>query len=118
MSMVFSVVRVGLAGVLVLTLATVVGGAVLSAVEDVSLLGGVWLAFTVVSTTGFGDGPVTSAGALVSMGLFVAALPGYVCLLASAMMLARRVQGPLHPRARPMLVDRDVRRVVRNISEN
>lgn len=53
-------------------LSTVVGGGLLlSLLEDTGPQGGIWLAFNVVTTTGFGSGPVTAMGQIFSMALFV-----------------------------------------------
>ena len=53
-----------------LVAAVVAGGALISVFEDLSYRGGVWIAFSVVSTTGFGEGPQTLAGVLSSMAVF------------------------------------------------
>jgi len=50
-----------------------VGGGALAFVEQHSYLDGIWLAFSVVSTTGFGEGPKTAPGQVLAMGLFVLA---------------------------------------------
>jgi hypothetical protein len=110
--------RLLLGAVAYLTSLTMVAGAVLAAVEDVPLLDGLWNAFAVVSTTGFGEGPITPAGMLIAMGLFVAAIPGYAAAVAAAMMMARSIQGPVGPSPRPLLVERDVHRVVRDLNRN
>jgi Ion channel len=46
------------------------GGTLLAVAEGVEILDGIWLAFNVVTTTGFGSGPRTAMGQLLSMGLF------------------------------------------------
>lgn len=55
-----------------LTSIVVGGGALLGWTEDVGPGSGIWLAFNVVTTTGFGSGPATGMGRLLSMGLFAA----------------------------------------------
>lgn len=47
------------------------GGALLGVVEGTGAGSGIWLAFNTVTTTGYGDGPVTLGGTLLSMALFV-----------------------------------------------
>ena len=47
------------------------GGSLVAVVEGIEVLDGIWLAFNVVTTTGFGRGPGTVLGQLLSMGLFV-----------------------------------------------
>ncbi len=49
------------------------GGALLGVAEGIGVLGGMWLAFNVVTTTGFGAGPVSGAGQLLAGGLFFVA---------------------------------------------
>jgi hypothetical protein len=49
------------------------GGTLLGIVEGVGALGGIWVAFNVVTTTGFGSGPATTVGQLLSMGYFIMA---------------------------------------------
>ncbi len=46
------------------------GGALLGLAEDIGTGSGIWLAFNVVTTTGFGSGPASGIGRLLSMGLF------------------------------------------------
>lgn len=101
-----------------LTTLALAAGAILAAVDDVAFIDGLWMAFSVVSTTGFGAGPATSAGMLTSMGLFVAAVPGYVAMLVAATMLAREIQGRLGTPHRPVLVERDVHRVLHDLNRN
>lgn len=119
MNVLATVRRLVLGGTAVLVGVSAVGGLALTAVEDVPWLEGLWLAFSVVSTTGFGDGPVTSWGMVISMLLFLAAVAGYVLIATGAMVLARELHEP-PPRGnqRPMLVERDVRSVVRDINRN
>ena len=110
--------RLILAGVGGLTMLCAVGGVLLSIVEQVEYLQGVWLAFSVVSTTGFGQGPSTSGGMGISMALFVLAMPAYVALVAGAVMAAQELNPTVAARPRPMLVERDVRRVVEDLNRN
>lgn len=51
----------------------VVGGVALAMVEGVGIFDGIWLAFNLVATTGFGDGPQTTLGHFVSMLVFLVA---------------------------------------------
>lgn len=104
------------AGQVSLVAATMVGGSVLSDVEDVSLLDGVWLAFSVVSTTGFGAGPVTSSGRIAAMAIFAWAVVSYL-LLAVAAMLTTRELGQ-HRRRQRVIAERDVRRVIEELHPN
>lgn len=67
--------RIGSRGLLIGSVTGLVGlvllgGAILSVVEDAGYREGVWLAFSVISTTGFGEGPATVAGEILSMILF------------------------------------------------
>jgi hypothetical protein len=55
------------AGIATIVLA---GGVLLALVEGIGLFAGVWLAFNVVTTTGFGAGPSSGSGQLLSMALF------------------------------------------------
>lgn len=105
-------------GVGALAVITLGGGVALSVVEEVRYLDGLWLAFSVVSTTGFGTGPDTSGGMGVSMLLFILALPAYVVLIAGAMVLAQELNPSVRRTPRPMVVDRDVRRVARDLNRN
>jgi hypothetical protein len=56
-----------IAGLLMVMLA---GGGGLALTGELSYLEGVWLAFNVISTTGFGEGPHTPGGILLSILLF------------------------------------------------
>ncbi|MDQ3646396.1 MAG: potassium channel family protein [Actinomycetota bacterium] len=47
------------------------GGLILAVAEDDAIFDGVWLAFNVVTTTGYGSGPVTALGQIVSMIMFL-----------------------------------------------
>lgn len=49
-----------------------IGGFLLAGLESVALIDGIWLAFSVVTTTGFGGGPGSVGGQLLCMGLFAA----------------------------------------------
>ena len=69
----FSTRAVLLASTVVLLTVIVGGGVVLGWVEEVAPTAGIWMAFNVVTTTGFGSGPVTSLGRVLSMGLFATA---------------------------------------------
>lgn len=50
-----------------------VGGTALALVEGIGVFDGLWLAFNVVTTTGFGSGPQTALGQILSMAIFVVA---------------------------------------------
>lgn len=63
-----AVLLISIAGLLS---AVIGGGLLLSLVEDIGSRDGVWLAFNVVTTTGFGTGPTTALGQMLSMALFV-----------------------------------------------
>ena len=69
------------AGLIVLVLA---GGFALSLLENTTYGEGLWLAFVVVSTTGFGDGPQTAAGRVFSVVLFVTAAIDWFAVLVAA----------------------------------
>lgn len=106
------------AGLASLTAATVIGGVVLAAIENAPYADGVWWSFSVVSTTGF-EGPASTAGRLTGIGLFAWAVVSYVALIAGAFhhaisLLERR---SLHDR-RPVLAERDVRRIAESIHPN
>lgn len=60
------------------------GGASLALVENTSYPDGVWLAFCVISTTGFGEGPRTSGGVVLSMMLFAFAAVAWFGVLLGA----------------------------------
>lgn len=83
------------------------GGALFAFVESASLLAGIWLAFNVITTLGFGPGPATAAGQLMSMGLFMVAVTCWFGLLVSAIEVANMrlqkqllVEEALRPMAR------------------
>ena len=117
MELIRAVRRLVVGGLVGLTLLCALGAGALAVAEGVGYLDGMWLAFSVVSTTGFGAGPTTSSGMVLSMVLFILALPCYLTLVAAAVAVARSlapsVRGP-----RPMLVERDVRRVVEDLNRN
>ena len=90
-----------------LVAAVVAGGALISVFEDLSYRGGVWIAFSVVSTTGFGEGPQTLAGVLSSMAVFAFAALCWFALLVTGIELGLAhyqhralVQKALRPLAR------------------
>lgn len=78
------------AGLVVLLL---LGGAVLALVEKGGYREGVWLAFTVISTTGFGDGPSTLGGQLLSMVLFALAAVHWFAIVLAAFEIGLRRTG-------------------------
>lgn len=59
------------AGLVILTAG---GGALMSLVESIAYREGLWLVFSVISTTGFGPGPSSLAGQLMAMGIFFLAV--------------------------------------------
>lgn len=99
-----------------LVAAAALGGWVLSVVEGLAYLDGLWLAFTVVSTTGFGEGPVTVLGQLVAMLVFVCAAAAYVLLLAVASTYGRLLAD--ERRGLRIASVRDVRQVARELHRN
>jgi hypothetical protein len=70
-----------------LVAAVAAGGALISVFEDLSYRGGVRIAFSVVSTTGFGEGPKTVPGVLISMAVFAFAAPCWFALLVTGVEL-------------------------------
>jgi hypothetical protein len=69
--------------------ATLVGGALLGAMEGVGLDEGLWLAFSVVSTAGY-VAPGTAAGRGVVVVVFAWALVSYVLLLTGSVVRCGR----------------------------
>lgn len=67
-----------------LVVLVIAGGSLLAVVESISSMAGIWLAFNVISTTGFGPGAQTTAGQLMSMGLFLVAATCWFGVLVSA----------------------------------
>jgi len=89
----------------------------LSVAEDLSLVNGLWLCFTVITTIGFGEGPVTGAGRLVAAGCFLAAATCWFGLISvsvevglarhqSTALLSQALE-PLARRHGPRLFDRN-----------
>lgn len=76
--------RILAAGATSLLAVTVFGAVTLSAAEDLTLHEGLWLSYSVVSTTGFGDGPVTSAGQNITLLMFPWMVASYVLILTGA----------------------------------
>lgn len=64
-----------------LVLALLLGGVALATVEGLAFKDGLWLSYNVVSTTGFGPGPATASGRLISLGLFGWAVLSYAMIL-------------------------------------
>ena len=69
----FSARTVLVACVSVLVSIVTAGGSLLGIVEGVGVWGGIWVVFNVVTTTGFGSGPGTAIGQLLSIGYFIVA---------------------------------------------
>lgn len=80
----FSVRAVLLLCTSVLILLVVVGGLLLAVVETMSAMSGIWLAFNVITTTGFGPGAATPEGQLMSIGLFLVGATAWFGVLVSA----------------------------------
>ncbi len=103
----FSVRAVLLLSALSLILLVVVGGLLLALVESSTAMSGIWLAFNVITTTGFGPGAQTTAGQLMSMGLFLVAMTCWFGVLVSAIEISNlRLQ-------RHVLVDEALRPLAR-----
>ncbi len=108
-----------LVALVLLVAGTVAGGALLAALEGTPYREGVWLAFTVVSTTGFGDGPATTPGMVVVMGIFAVALVAYVLMGIVAFEFGlRRFARDRPSRAPAMVPESDVHRLLRQLSPN
>lgn len=67
-----------------LLLVTLAGGAALGLAEGITYLEGLWLAYSVVSTTGFGEAPQTLLGTLLAMLLFVLGVLHWIGILVAA----------------------------------
>jgi hypothetical protein len=66
--------RFVLAGcVLGLTAVSALGGILMAAAEGIAYTEGLWIVLNVVTTIGFGEGPMSSLGQLVAAGAFIAA---------------------------------------------
>ena len=74
-------VTVALGSLLLVTLA---GGAALGLAEGMTYLEGLWLAYSVVSTTGFGEAPQTLLGTLLAMLLFTLGVLHWLGILVAA----------------------------------
>ncbi|MDP8927161.1 MAG: hypothetical protein M3O70_00900 [Actinomycetota bacterium] len=108
-----------LTALFLLLASTIVGGALLAALEGTPYREGVWLAFTVVSTTGFGDGPATTPGMVVVMGIFAAALIAYTLMAIVAFEFGlRRTERDRLYRAPTIVPESDVHRLLRQLSPN
>lgn len=66
------------------------GGWMLAIGEEIGIRSGIWLAFNVVTTTGFGSGPASAMGQLVAMVLFVAAACCWFGVLVVSMEVGNR----------------------------
>lgn len=94
-------------------------GLLFSIAEDVSYIEGLWLAFTIVSTTGFGPGPATATGKILAMVLFAVTVVAYVLLLIAAAESAMRRAQTAHPhRGRQVIPEADIARIMREMSQN
>ncbi len=59
--------------VLGLLAVSAVGGFLMAAIEGIAYAEGLWIVLNVVTTIGFGEGPMSSLGQLVAAGAFIAA---------------------------------------------
>ncbi len=59
--------------VLGLIVVSALGGFLMAAVEGIAYTEGLWIVLNVVTTIGFGEGPISSLGQLVAAGAFIAA---------------------------------------------
>ncbi len=67
-----------------LVLVLLIGGVAMAVLEKVSLAGGLWMVFNVISTIGFGEGPVSVGGSLLAVFAFAAAAICYFWILVVA----------------------------------
>ena len=67
----------------------VVGGWLLSVVEDIAWLAGVWIAFNVVSTIGLANPPQSIVGELIAMAAFAGAAVCWFWLLVATVEIAQ-----------------------------
>lgn len=96
---------------------SVLGTVALSVFEKISLAEGLWLCFSVITTIGFGNGPATAAGRLVSAGAFFIAAAcwfGLISVSVEAVLaryqrtaLIRHALEPLAHRRGPRLFDKN-----------
>lgn len=110
-SNIFRLSVIGLTAILIL------GPLALSVFEDLSLADALWMCFTVITTIGFGDGPVTAAGRLVSAGAFFIAAACWFGLISVSVevgmaryqrtALIRHALEPLAHRRGPRLFDQN-----------
>jgi hypothetical protein len=63
--------------VLGLVAACVVGGALVAVADGSGYSEGLWVAFGIVTTIGFGDGPATGLGRLITVALFIVTAAGW-----------------------------------------
>jgi len=59
--------------VLGLVAVSVLGGFLMAAAESIAYTQGLWTVFNVITTMGFGDGPISGSGQLVAVGAFAVA---------------------------------------------
>jgi hypothetical protein len=81
------------------------GGVAMSALEGLPVLDGVWMAFSVISTVGFGEGPSSVGGRLLSVFVFAAASLCYFWLIVVAVEAAMerfQHQALIHEALRPL----------------
>lgn len=104
------------AGAASLVLASLVGGLGLSRLEGVPFSEGIWMAFAVVSTTGFGEGPATTPGQLVVMAVFAWAAASYFVLLVAASAYGQLLVD--ERRRLRILSQRDVSKLARELHRN
>ena len=100
-----------------LAVTSALGALALAAVEDLSLGDGLWLCFTVITTIGFGEGPVTAGGQLIAAGCFFVAAACWFGLISVSVevglaryqraALINQALEPLAHRRGPRLFDRN-----------
>ncbi len=93
------------------------GALALSVFEHLSMANGLWMCFSVITTIGFGDGPATAAGRLVSAGTFFIAAACWFGLISVSVeaglaryqrtALIRHALEPLAHRRGPRLFDKN-----------
>ncbi len=106
-------------GASLLVLGTLVGGPLLAHAEQLELIEGWKMAFSVVSTTGFGDGPATAVGLLSIIGVFAVAVAGYFLLIAAAFEHAmQRIENDRLRRLRMRWTEKDALRLLDELSRN
>lgn len=86
--------RLILGGALGLVAVAALGGMALAAAEGTDFLDGLTLAFSTISTTGFGAGPQTGWGLAATMGVFAAGAACWFAIIVAAFEMGLRRSGP------------------------